>query len=77
MEFNNIQLNHLNQVEQLTANRIEIYENETGAIFINTNEEICLSDFIGAYIDYHDYIVVKSWNNYPVSNDCEIIKILF
>lgn len=77
MNFTNIQLQHLNEVEQLTSNGMEIYENPYGAIFVNHNSEICLSDFIGAYVDYHDYIVLKDWNQFCYGEDFEIIKVLF
>ena len=74
MEFKNIQLQHMNHVEKLTENGFTIYENETGAVFINTNEEINLWDFIGAYLDYHDYRILKPFVR---DNDCEVIKVLF
>lgn len=78
MNFKNSQLQHLNDVEKLTDNGMEIYENETGAVFINHNPEIDLYSFIGAYVDYHDFIVVKHWNYVAsVPDDFEIIKILF
>ena len=78
MQFKNIQLQHLNEVEKLTENGFEIYENETGAIFINHNEEYDLSDFIGAYLDYHDYNVLKSWDIYGrTTDDYEIIQVIF
>ena len=77
MNFTNIQLQHLNEVEQLTSNGMEIYENENGAVFVNHNPEISLSDFIGVYMDYHDYIVLKDWNQFCYGEDFEIIKVLF
>ena len=78
MQFKNNQLQHMNTVEQLTSNGFEIYENDNGAIFINHNEEICLSDFIGAYLNYHDYNVLKAWDIYGrTTNDYEIIQVLF
>ena len=77
-KFENIQLQHLNDVEKLTENGMEIYENELGAIFINHNEELDLSDFIGMYLDYHDYITLKSWDIFGhIRNDFEIIQVLF
>ena len=77
-KFKNIQLQHLNNVEKLTDNGVEIYENVLGAVFINHNEEICLDDFLGAYVDYHDYITLKPWDIWgTVRNDCEVIQVLF
>ena len=77
-KFKNIQLQHLNDVEKLTDNGMEIYENELGAIFVNHNPEIDLSDFIGAYVDYHDYLTLKQWNPFSsITGDFEIIEILF
>lgn len=78
MKFQNPQLQHLNDVEKLTNNGFQIYENPTGAVFINHNDEICLSDFIGAYLDYQDYTILKSWNPFGYTvNDFEIIQVLF
>ena len=36
MDFKNIQLNHMNEVEKLTENGFEIYENEVGAALEST-----------------------------------------
>lgn len=74
MDFKNIQLQHMNKIEKLTENGMKIYENPLGAVFINSNPEICLYDFIGIYMDYHDYNILKEWNPYT---DCEIIEVLF
>ena len=82
LKFKNEQLKHLNDVEKLTDNGVEIYENELGAIFIIHNPEIDLFGFIGAYLDWHDYITLKPWNQLSSQNqfggeDYEVIKILF
>ena len=77
MIFKNEQLNRMNEIEQLTSNGFEIYENNEAIIFINHNPDIDLSDFIGSYIDYDEYIVLKNWNPFGyVQNDFEIIKII-
>ena len=82
MQFKNIQLNHMNEVEKLTENGFEIYENEVGAVFINHNPELDLWSFIGVYVDYHDYIILKPWNQFASCSqfggkDYEVIKVLF
>ena len=38
---------------------------------------IRLYDFIGAYLDYHDYIVLRQWRSFGSRDDFEIVKVLF